>query len=154
MLLLLGTVMVFFSWGRTPVCNTKNCVLFCFFPHRCLTWSSPMWRCACLSMCHMCSTPQWELVAGSTLTCSRSCGSRSCTTPPFCGRTASAAPRRPSFRVSCLDGHSITLFVSGIHNILYKIKVFGVIQCVFCDIFWQVRCTQPACVSTTRDVWW
>lgn len=37
---------------------------------------------------------------------------------------------------------------------LQKINAFGVIQCVFCDIFWQVRCTQPACVSMSRDVWW
>lgn len=79
-----------------------------------------MWRCGCLSMCPMCSTPLWEPVAGSTLTCSRNCGSRSCTTLPFCGRRASAAPHRLSFRVSCLDGQIITLFLSEIHNIHNK----------------------------------
>lgn len=68
-------------------------------PLRSWTWSSPTSPCAFLSLCLTSSTPQWLWVAGNTLTCSRSSNSPLCMTRPFFGRTASAAHRRPSFRV-------------------------------------------------------
>lgn len=120
-------------------------------PYRCLTWSSPMWPCVCLFTSPMCSTPPWEPVAGSTLTYSQSCASLSCTTRPFSGRTESAAPRRPSYRVSSKDCENITVCVSGFSVIQIE-NSFSRIQCV-CVCFCQVRCIQPACVSMTRDVW-
>lgn len=94
-----------------------------------------MWRCVCLSTCHMCSTPPWGPVAGSTLTCSQNCASLSCTTQPFSGRMALAAPRRPSCRVSSRDRESIAVCVSGLKIIhIKKRTVFvesGVFVCIF-----------------------
>lgn len=97
-----------------------------------------MWPCVCLSTCRMCSTPRWEPVAGSTLTCSRSCASLSCTTQPFSGRMVSAAPHRPSCRVSSRDCENIAVCVSGLNIIHIKKKQFFVESGVFVCIF--ARC--------------
>lgn len=115
------------KWKQRPghsKCLHQKEIKTTFFPYRCSTWCSPTWRCVFLSMCHTCSTLLWERVAGSTSTCSRSCGSHLCTTRLFCGRTASAAHRRPSCRVSGARGQ-IALAVAPLFKLLSRSQNYG-----------------------------
>lgn len=127
---------------------------FTCLAYRCWTWSSPTWPCGCPFMFPMSSTHRWEQAAGSTLTCSPSCGWPLSTTLRSSGRRASAAPRRLSSRVC--SGLYIPDSASGFWNHLLWTLESYVLVCVafFVCLFAQGRCTQPACVSIGRGVWW